>query len=243
MARTHGSSDWLLRMIRNNDLHAFLEKGIEGIKVIEDTGVPSTKDLSEKQLETYLKDFKMINDAFNPFKGWWIPNRGHRKNWDYICQATIVGHKGLILLEAKAHKSECNAKEKPNPKLSAATSEKSFKKKQENHDSITKCITEELGALGGTYAGFYQDANRIAYANKAQRELGVPVLMVFLGFIGDKSFRDGWNKSDEWQSDIRKQLRLLNLENLVGVGAPVLNNRPDIRILSEKCDKILQECK
>lgn len=238
MARNRGSSDWLLRMIKSNDLNTFLEKKIEGIKVIEDTGIPSKDDSAEKYLETYLNKFKITTKEFNPFKDWWIKNRGKRPTWDYICQATIAGRRGLILLEAKAHKNECNAKKKSKPIFSATMSENSFKEKMENHDSITKCITEELGALGGTYIGFYQIANRIAYANKVQRELGVPVLLVFLGFIGDKSFRDSWNKSEEWHSDITKQLRLLNIENLVRVGPPVLSSYPDIRILSEKCDEI-----
>lgn len=238
MARTHGSSDSLLRMIKSNDLITFLEKKIEGIKVIEDTGVPTRNESAEKYLETYLKEFMITTEEFNPFKNWWIPNRGNRPTWDYICQATIAGRKGLILLEAKAHKNECNAKRKSKPILSATMSEKSFKEKLENHDSIIKCITEELGELGGSYAGYYQIVNRIAYANKAQRELEMPVLLVFLGFIGDKSFGDNWNKPEEWQRDIAKQLRLLNVENLVRVGTPVLSKHPDIRILSEKCDNI-----
>lgn len=236
MARSHGSSDWLLKMIRNGEIDSLLET-IPGVKITPNTGVPSKDDPTERELKTYLKEKGFVSEKITSISKWW-PNSG--PVWDYVCQAKFNGADGLILLEAKAHKSETNKAKKAEPDRDKV---KDLKKAENNHTTIEQNINKELAQLRGvdnvTYEGFYQVANRIAYANKARQVFGMPILLVFLGFIGDKSFKDSWKHADQWKNEILSHLDVLKVANLTEVEMPESTRRPGIIILSKPCAEIV----
>jgi hypothetical protein len=223
-SETHGSQHWLLNIIDNGVLKALLEKSI-GATVVDGTGRPVSKCApAEKSLESYVSEYHLITESKQEyFDKWWIMHRGKRPTWDYICKAKIDGKDGLIIVEAKAHKSECGKKKK-------VLSEDANVYQKENHDHIENAIEKEIKSLGGQYSGYYQIANRIAYANHI-REYGVPTVLVFLGFIGDDCFDDPWKTEDEWKADITRHIGELSLTSLIDTPISDAAKKPCIKIL------------
>lgn len=117
---------------------------------------------------------------------WWIKHnhRANTPNWDLASTCTIQCHKGLVLVEAKAHTNEL----KTDGKLLAPCP--SFKSLQ-NHERIGQAIAEASNALHINISRdtHYQLANRVAFSWKIA-SMGVPVILVYLGFTGDENMSD-----------------------------------------------------
>lgn len=122
---------------------------------------------------------------------WWLVHRSgaNKPNWDLVVACDIAGKPGLALVEAKAHERELKWDGK---RLNSCASSKSV----ENHDRIGKAIAEASHSLNKIVPGVnisrdshYQLANRIAYSWKIA-SLGIPIILVYLGFTGDEGIRD-----------------------------------------------------
>jgi hypothetical protein len=132
--------------------------------------------------------------------GWWLARRRAQvPNWDIACTATADGQKGLILVEAKAHSSELKVKGKRPGN-------------QENHDRIGAAIQQANDGLNAVLPGWelsrdshYQLANRFAWSWKIA-SLGVPVVLVYLGFLCADEMRDQgepFADADMWASFVK----------------------------------------
>jgi hypothetical protein len=128
---------------------------------------------------------------------WWLVNqrRANTPNWDFASTCTLAERKGLVLIEAKAHAAELHAAGKPTSAQEAS---------KENHDQIKLAIASarkalrELGCnVNITIDRNYQLSNRIAFAWKLA-SLGVPVVLVYLGFTGDEGMRKPLRSSEDW---------------------------------------------
>lgn len=126
---------------------------------------------------------------------WWLPadrQTARTPNFDIASTCTVGGVPGLLLVEAKAHAQELR-KEESGRVLAANESED----RRESHGTIGKAIAE--AATGLTLATgaschisrdtHYQMANRFAWAWKLT-ELGVPVVLVYLGFLNADEMQD-----------------------------------------------------
>lgn len=225
MARSHGSSDWLLKMIRSDEIDNFLET-IPGVKTLPNMRAPSKDDSTERELKTYLKEYGFDSKKTANIAEWW-PKSGPK--WDYICQAKINGSDGIILVEAKAHRSESGGK------CSAKSIDSRNRIKsalQATHAALAPWQTYNEEAW---FTKYYQIANRIAFANKTHQVFGMPILLVFLGFLHDTTFnQDALN--DTWKEDMRSYLQALNITCLLdGVISELLPGGPYISCLSKKC--------
>ncbi len=224
---TYGSRYRLMELIKSGGIDTLLES-VPSVKVIKGTSAPSIDTQAEKTLESFLRERDLYSEKFND---WWIKRRGKRPTWDYLCEAELGNERGLILLEAKAHKSECSSGKKAKPAVGVPN----YEDKLDNHMSIELSITKELAKLGGEYTGQYQIANRIAYASFAQRVLHKPVLLVFLGFIGEApaAFPDRFESVGDWEREMERHLDALQLgsikqENPVTFGG----SKPTVVVLS-----------
>jgi hypothetical protein len=133
---------------------------------------------------------------------WWLAVREHANtpNWDIASTATIDGTKGLVLVEAKAHEAEIKTHGKPN------------KGRAENHMRIEAACQEASTALNGIQPEWalsvdrnYQLCNRFAWAWKLA-SLGVPVVLVYLGFLRAEEMRDQgrpFANGDQWEHLVR----------------------------------------
>ena len=134
----------------------------------------------------------LSDDHRESVTAWWLKVRrnANTPNWDLVSQATVDGKPGLILVEAKAY---VNA---------------------ENMKQIAKAIAEadrELNEIAPGWAlkasSHYQISNRFAWAWKVA-SLGVPVVLVYLGFLNAEEMQSPTRKifrgKDEWRKGVLK---------------------------------------
>ena len=152
---------------------------------------------------------------------WWLINRSGARTptWDLAAPALIEGRRGLVLVEAKANVPELGIGGKPKK---GTPSERSA----ENHDQIVRAVAAASTALAALIPGVklgitshYQLASRLAFTWKLA-SLGVPTVLVYLGFLGDKGISDAgepFRNAGHW----RKAL----LEHSHGVIPPALWER------------------
>jgi hypothetical protein len=134
---------------------------------------------------------------------WWLAvrKRANTPNWDIVSTCRMDGRQGLVLVEAKAHAGELHRDGK-----GAGNAQ--------NDASISAAIAEANTALGGASAGWnlcadahYQLCNRFAWAWKVA-SLGVPVVLVYLGFLDAEEMANGVLRSaDEWRTCVLEHTR------------------------------------
>ena len=120
-----------------------------------------------------------------------VPRRANTPNWDLVSTCQVAGQKnGLLLVEAKAHAGELSAAGKTLTKSPSANS-------VQNGQRIRAAIAEANTRLGGQAQGWhltadthYQMSNRFAWAWKLA-DLGVPVVLVYLGFLNADEMGNG----------------------------------------------------
>lgn len=145
----------------------------------------------EARLETFGPEILRNPGVWTHLRNWWLVHEcgANTPNWDIATGCEIEGRTGLILVEAKANVPELSALGKPfDPRAS--------KESAENHERIAVAITEAcsgLRQLGAVTAisrdSHYQLSNRVAFAWKLAT-LGIPTVLVYLGFIGDTGIAD-----------------------------------------------------
>lgn len=117
---------------------------------------------------------------------WWLKNpRGARTpTWDLVSECAVDGKRGLILVEAKAHAGELGWED-------SCKSED-----EENRQQIANALEAANSGLNKIVPGWrlkrdshYQLSNRFAFAWKVA-SLGLPVVLVYLGFL------DAWDMND-----------------------------------------------
>ena len=166
-------------------------------------------DVGEAQLHAATR---LLPDGIrSALASWWlaVPSpKATTPNWDIACTCRIGDDRGLLLIEAKAHHGELQ-KEECGKALTFPVSANSMR----NHVRIGACLDEASIALasetGRPWAlsrdHHYQMSNRFAWAWKLT-ELGVPVVLVYLGFLGcdDMAKDSAVIASDaEWEQLVR----------------------------------------
>jgi hypothetical protein len=133
---------------------------------------------------------------------WWLAvrDRANTPNWDIASTATINGAEGLLLVEAKAHTAEIK------------TDGKAAGGRAENHSHIGAACREASAALNRVVPGWnlsigshYQLCNRFAWAWKLA-SLGVPVVLVYLGFLRAEEMQDQghlFTDAKQWERLVR----------------------------------------
>ncbi len=130
----------------------------------------------------------LTDDIQSALKDWWLEiKRGNPEtpNWDLISTCKIDGKPGLFLVEAKAHFTE----NKPNGK-----DPDSNPINHEHIGNMIKDVKDKLNegdkfSFGLTHERYYQLSNRFAWTWKLAH-LGIPVVLVYLGFINTKEMNE-----------------------------------------------------
>ena len=161
--------------------------------------------------ETTLLDssYFLPRDKCQELKNWWLikPRGAMLPNWDIASTCTIEGVKGLLLMEAKAHDKELSEAGKSQPTTANS---------QLNHKQIGQAIDQANSGLNRVTAGWalsrdthYQLSNRFAWVWKLAM-LGVPVILVYLGFLNATEMLDQGQPFDSregWQTCMRNHAR------------------------------------
>lgn len=130
-------------------------------------------------------------ELWDTLRSWWLASekRANTPNWDIAVSCEIEGVAGLVLVEAKANLPELGHAGKTLDSKPSAASEA-------NHHRIGVAIQEACTALRDCDRGVaisrdshYQLSNRIAFTWKLA-SLGVPTVLVYLGFCGDNGIAD-----------------------------------------------------
>ena len=129
-------------------------------------------------------------------KRWWLAAAGsstRTPNWDIASTCSIEGKAGLILVEAKSHEQELIKEETGRKGIEAPVTGNA----RRNLLRIDWAIRDASVALAA-HTGMpwslsrdwnYQMSNRFAWAWKLT-DLGVPVVMVYLGFLEANEMKD-----------------------------------------------------
>lgn len=160
----------------------------------EDSWMPAGfADVKEAELD---KAPRLLSIAIRAkLSAWWLPpNRqtARTPNFDIASTCLVGGVPGLLLVEAKAHAQELLKEESGRVLGTNATDER-----RASHVTIGNAITEAASGLAlatGSPCSLsrdshYQMANRFAWAWKLT-ELGVPVVLVYLGFLNADEMQD-----------------------------------------------------
>lgn len=133
---------------------------------------------------------------------WWlaVPRGANTPNWDIAATATIDGREGLVLIEAKAHRSELS---NGGHGIGNAA----------NLSRIRSAVEEANLALRATHSSWclscdshYQLANRFAWSWKLV-SLGIPVVLVYLGFLNATEMSEPFDTDDAWECALREHAR------------------------------------
>ena len=136
---------------------------------------------------------------------WWLkePSDDSRTpNWDIASTCTVDGQKGLLLVEAKAHTLELKAEDEVK---GSPTNRKRIAERIGEANAALKDQTGLCWAL--SHEHHYQMSNRFAWAWKLA-DLGYPVVLVYLGFLGAEEMRKGteqtpFKSQTEWQALVK----------------------------------------
>ena len=166
------------------------------------------RDPDEARLETFGPDFLPDHAAWPILESWWLLHAkgANTPNWDIALGCEIEGRPGLVLVEAKAHALELKTEGKILKRDASVNS-------RENHDQIARAIAAARSALQLlghrvciSIESHYQLANRVAFTWKLA-SLGIPTVLVYLGFTGDEGIREDLGAPFSGESAWRVALR------------------------------------
>lgn len=169
------------------------------------------RDVSEYGIQSYINKHKLAERfptlmEFD-FNKWWSPHGGKTPTWDMISLCQLDGKDAILLVEAKAHKSEFTKAGKAKLKEGASI------KAENNLINIEKRIKEACDNLNNKKPGFnisidshYQLSNRVAFAWRLT-QLNIPVVLLYLGFIGDSNFNDKFKNEYDWKEVFTKYIK------------------------------------
>jgi hypothetical protein len=183
--------DWIACPSFVDDMNAILAGTGARISPLADCWMPTASDPTEAKLDRNGKALLPRPGLADELGDWWLDHRNgaNTPNWDIAAKCTIGGQPGLVLVEAKANVPELKVEGKGAPEAGNPRS-------QANHNKIGTAIDHARAELDRVAPGIliardthYQLSNRVAVAWKLA-SLGVPVVLIYLGFTGDEGIRD-----------------------------------------------------
>jgi hypothetical protein len=159
-------------------------------------------DVREAQLHN-APNFPVVEPYAEKLTAWWLVEGGpnvRTPNWDIASTCTIDGKPGLLLVEAKAHDKEMKQDDR------CSASERNFERigraMREANDGLNKL--QDGWHL--THKDHYQLCNRFAWSWKLAT-LGIPVVLVYLGFLNADEMQDSFPDAQSWDNAVRNYAR------------------------------------
>lgn len=213
-----GSKKHILQLIDNNCIGNINEllNNTNAVFEDQDSIIPvSSINPKEVTLSTYLT--KEWGDASlgTSFRKWWIKYGNRTPQWDLIAKCKIDGVDGILLVEAKAHKSEI----KGDKGKKQAVKEESI----QNHKQIRRSIEEARDSINKfnreaeidiSIDTCYQLSNRVACAWWLASHK-IPVVLLYLGFLNDHYFKDKFESDRDWQKCFEKHAGIVGVQTIL----------------------------
>lgn len=223
---------------------------IDGITVQkEDIWLPQGFEvIHEAQLGTEGKSIIADKSIRKSLRDWWLSvpsDKANTPNWDIASTCMINGKEGLLLVEGKAHNNELKKEESGKP-LRGKDGKEVTMNSQLNHGQIDKAIQGANLALASA-TGLpwklsrdrnYQMSNRFAWSCKLA-ELGVPVVLIYLGFLNANEMKRGKQTSfstpEDWEKIVKDHSSPLFPQSVWGQSIDVAGTRifPLIRSIDQ----------
>lgn len=143
---------------------------------------------------------------------WWLPldrQTARTPNWDIASTCTVEGKPGLLLIEAKAHVEELDHAE-----AGRKIETKNREEREASHKTIGAAMDSACAELRDETGldwrisrdSHYQMSNRFAWSWKLT-ERGIPVILIYLGFLKAEEMEKGGSKSfadhSAWEQVVR----------------------------------------
>jgi hypothetical protein len=133
------------------------------------------------------------SDLREKLLSWWLEiarPTSRTPTWDIASTCSIGGKEGLLLVEAKAHDRELiHSGSRSSKKLSSNAEKNRLKIGKAIQDACDGLTTETKLPWALSRDQKYQMSNRFAWSWKLA-QLGVPVALVYLGFLGANEMED-----------------------------------------------------
>ncbi|MFH1372369.1 MAG: hypothetical protein ABII79_01020 [bacterium] len=173
-----------------------------GLVAATDKWMPQGFDVVE---EAQLHNAQRLLDE-EPYgqalKSWWLAVAGRNPvtpNWDIASTCTIDGKRGLLLVEAKAHHEELKQKDR-------CGARKNFERIGVAVRSANDGLNKVQDGWDLSHESHYQLCNRFAWSWKLAT-LGIPVVLVYLGFLNADEMRDPFPDVQSWDNAVRNYAR------------------------------------
>jgi len=171
----------------------------------------------ESTLNTFLRG-KFDTIPNNAILKWWTLHGTRGPNWDLLSTCTINGERGVLLVEAKAHKGELDTSGKRLKKSASDNSEENHKNVLKAINQANKTINEQIEGVTISRDCCYQFSNRVAHAWWLA-DKGIPVVMLYLGFLNCTDMDNGSYKlfetDEDWQTCFRKHAEIVKVHKIV----------------------------
>jgi hypothetical protein len=140
---------------------------------------------------------------------WWLVVAARTPNWDLASTCTINGKPGILLIEAKAHDQELIKEETGRKNIEApvsANARRNLLRIDWAIQDANLALAQDTGLIWAMSRNWnYQMSNRFAWAWKLA-DLGVPVALVYLGFLNANEMIDQGNPLTDaahWQQLVK----------------------------------------
>lgn len=198
--REKGSKTAMIKLVKSNDfiniINGLFEKN-EVIITSDDISIPNSQIPNK---EVTLSSF--LRQNFDPKKAdavtnWWIKKGSATPKWDLISTCKIDGKRGILLVEAKAHKGELK---KDKQKISKKPSDGTVANLEHIITAIAEANTKienEISGICLSTENCYQFSNRVAHAWWLANQ-GIPVVLMYLGFLNVDDLNED-NKKNKYK--------------------------------------------
>jgi hypothetical protein len=163
-------------------------------------------------------DRLLTEDVRRELQGWWLSvasTNPRTPNWDVASTCTIEGKPGIVLIEAKPHDQELIKEETGRKNIEVPVSGSRRRNLLRIDWAIRDASTALAENTGLTWAlsrdWNYQMSNRFAWAWKLT-DLGKPVVLVYLGFLGASEMGDEGNPlfdAAHWETLVKRHSQAL----------------------------------
>ena len=215
-----GSKYAVLKLVETSDFLNVINNLLETTKAkieVYDNWMPKSIHYDkEAELNDFLKH-NFSTELGAEITDWWLFKDATTPHWDLISTCTINGKRGLVLVEAKAHVDELKNDSKRTPSGSDNS--------EKNHESIAEAIAKANAGINTVFTNVtlsrdtcYQLSNRIAHAWWLANK-GIPVVLVYLGFLDCTDMKNGTNKlfqtEEDWQSCFQEHAKINGADVLI----------------------------
>uniref|UniRef100_UPI00404A6732 hypothetical protein n=1 Tax=Flavobacterium sp. TaxID=239 RepID=UPI00404A6732 len=183
--REKGSKTAMVKLVKSNDFINIINDLLENSEATitsEDVSFPNVRiPNKEVTLSTFIRQNFDAKKATNLTK-WWIKHGTATPKWDLISTCTIDGKRGILLVEAKAHKGELKKDKKLLKKGSSIETEQNHEHIESVIDDVKKQLKNEIIDIAISRDNCYQFSNRVAHSWWLANQ-GIPVVLLYLGFL------------------------------------------------------------